>query len=334
MNARLAALIVLVLVVAGCGGSGTAATQTDPIEQVPDTPGLREAVREAQTPDPASFPPAEGKSLQQVADLVGAGPQAALATSVLTTGSNRFVFGMIGQDGKAIYGPSAIYIAPDPSQPAQGPFVAPADILLTQARYRSKQAATESDPFAAVYAADVKFPKAGKWAVLVTTRSGGKLVGAPTQVAVATKKQDAIPDVGEAAPKVATDTLDSVKGNKDLLDTRQPPSDMHADFADVLGKKPVALLFATPQLCTSRVCGPVTDIALQMQAKYGKRMEFIQQEVYVDNQIPKGLRPPLEAFHLETEPWLFVVDKHGKITARLEGSFGVQAFEDAIKTAL
>ena len=31
------------------------------------------------------------------------------------------------------------------------------------------------------------------------------------------------------------------------IDTRLPPSSMHeADFADVLGKKPVVLLFATP----------------------------------------------------------------------------------------
>ena len=55
---------------------------------------------------------------------------------------------------------------------------------------------------------------------------------------------------------------------------------MHkVDFADVVGKKPVALLFSTPQLCQSRVCGPVTDIELQMQSKYGDKMTFIHQEV-------------------------------------------------------
>jgi hypothetical protein len=102
----------------------------------------------------------------------------------------------------------------------------------------------------------------------------------------------------------------------------------------VLGKKPVALLFSTPQLCQSRVCGPVTDVALQLKAKYGDKIEFIHQEVYVDNDTNKGLRPPLEAFHLRTEPWLFVVDASGKITARLEGSFGLTAFENALKTAL
>jgi hypothetical protein len=305
------------------------------VEADPDTPGLREAVREAQRPDAASFPPAEGKTLQQVADLVGAGPQAALATSVLTVGESRLAFGVINRDGKPVYGPAAVYVAPTPADPAEGPFLAPADILLTEARYRSKQAATEADPFAAIYAAHPKFSKPGQWAVLVATRGqNGRLVGAPTQVQVVSKAADKIPDVGERAPRTATDTLETAKGDVSRIDTREPPSDMHEDLSKVVGKQPVALLFATPQLCSSRVCGPVTDIALQLQARYGKRMTFIHQEVYVDNDQAKGLRPPLEAFKLRSEPWLFVLDKRGRVTARLEGSFGVQAFEDAIKTGL
>ncbi|HEX6020779.1 MAG TPA: hypothetical protein VFZ00_02205 [Solirubrobacter sp.] len=327
-------LALVVLALAGCGGGSEATTPADPVEQVPESGGIREAVREAQSPDPESFPPAEGKTLQEVADAVGAGPQGALAVQTVTTGESRIAFGMIGQDGKAIYGPSAIYIAPTPNDPAEGPFVAPADVLLTQERYRSKQAATEADPFAAIYATTAKFDKPGTWAVLLATRQNGRLVGAPAQIEVKSKAADKIPDVGEKAPDVHTDTLESVKGDESLLDTRQPPSDMHADLAEVRGKKPVALLFATPQLCTSRVCGPVADIALQLKAKYGDGMEFIHQEVWVDNDTNKGLREPLKAFNLQTEPWLFVLDKRGEITARLEGSFGLREFEEAIKTAL
>ena len=46
------------------------------------------------------------------------------------------------------------------------------------------------------------------------------------------------------------------------------------------------------------------------------------------------MREPLSQFNLPSEPWLFVVDKTGKITARLEGSIGVQQFEDAVKSGL
>ena len=96
----------------------------------------------------------------------------------------------------------------------------------------------------------------------------------------------------------------------------------------------MALLFATPQLCQSRVCGPSVDVGLQLKSRYGDQVEFIHQEVYVDNDPQKGLREPLKRFNLPTEPWLFVVGDDGRVTARLEGSFGLGAFERALKTAL
>jgi hypothetical protein len=110
---------------------------------------------------------------------------------------------------------------------------------------------------------------------------------------------------------------------------------MHsASLPAVLGKQPIALLFSTPQFCVSRVCGPVTDIAVWLQTRYGRRITFLHQEVYVMNQPSNGLRPPFKAFGLQTEPWLFTIDRHGRIAARLEGSFGVNAFTDALKAAL
>jgi hypothetical protein len=319
----------------GCGSDGGGSD--DPVSRVPEEGGLQERVRSASSPDLGSFPSAEGKTLNQLAGEIkgGGSTEVGLATSVFTVGEQRLAFGMIDDQGQFVYGQTAVYVAPTPDDPAEGPFAAPADILVTEGRYRSRQAAEESDPFAAVYESQVQFDQKGQWAVLVVTRTGNTYVAAPSQVQVNTKQADPIPDVGEPAPKVRTDTLESVQGNEELLDTRVPPSDMHREsFDKVIGQKPVALLFATPQLCQSRVCGPVTDIALQLKAKYGDRVEFIHQEVYAENDPQKGLRQSLQQFKLRTEPWLFVVDAKGRITARLEGSFGLNAFEDAIKTAL
>jgi hypothetical protein len=333
----LAVLLVGALVpVAGCGGDSGGSSK-NPVEQVSAEGGLRERVRAAQDVKASDFPSASGKTLQQIAGEVkgGGSVEAGLASSVFTVGKSRFAFGVIDKQGQFVYGPTAVYVAPDPSKPAAGPFPAPADVLITEGRYRSRQAAEESDPFAAVYQSQVQFDKKGPWAVLVVTKTGNTFVAAPSQVQVTTKKADTIPGVGDSPPKVATDTLASVKGDEKLLDTRVPPSDMHKDsFDKVVGKKPVALLFSTPQLCQSRVCGPVTDVAMQLEAKYRDQIEFIHQEVYAKNDPNAGLRPPLQAFHLRTEPWLFVVNAKGKITARLEGSFGLTAFEDALKTAL
>jgi hypothetical protein len=110
---------------------------------------------------------------------------------------------------------------------------------------------------------------------------------------------------------------------------------MHAvSFRDVLGKRPIALLFSTPQLCMSRVCGPVTDIAAQLEHQFAGKVTFIHEEVYTANQPTKGLRAQMKAFHLQTEPWLFTVDRRGRIAARLEGAFGVNSFTKAVEAAL
>jgi hypothetical protein len=328
------ALAAAVLLSAGCGGDGE--DGGDGLRNVPDKGGLREQVGAAANPKAADFPSVDGRSLQEVADSMAAGPEVGLATQQFTTGRNRLAFGVIDPAGKFIYGKTAVYVAPSPGARAKGPFPAPADILVTDPAFRSQQAASESDLFAAVYAAQVPLDRPGNWSVLTVTQSGGGLMAAPTSLEVIKRSADQIPEVGEAAPRVETDTLATAKGDESAIDTRLPHApDLHREsFADVVGKKPVALLFSTPQLCQSRVCGPVTDIALQLQAEYGDRMSFIHQEVYVDNDPNKGLRPPLQQFNLRTEPWLFVVGADGKVTTRLEGSFGLKAFEQAINTAL
>jgi hypothetical protein len=169
--------------------------------------------------------------------------------------------------------------------------------------------------------------------LLVTKRADGALVGGGTEIRV--KRDSAIPMVGERPPRVDTETVASSGGDIKLLDTRDPPDEMHEEnFVDVLGEKPVVLLMATPALCQTRVCGPVTDIAAQLQEEYGDRATFIHQEVYEDNDVQKGLREPLRQFKLTTEPWLFTFRSDGRVAARLEGSFGNNAFREAVEAAL
>jgi hypothetical protein len=329
------ALLAAAVLFAGCGGADN--SDKDPTTQVPAAGGLREKVRAAQAVTAADFPAAGGRTLQEVANSSGAaGPELGMATSVFTIGQNRVAFGMIDSKSGFVYGKTAVYVAPKPGAAAEGPYPAPADVLMTEGRYRSKQAATEADPFAAVYAAQVPFKKPGKYSILAVTKQGAKTVAAPSQINVVSKADDRIPEVGQRPPAhLVTDTKASARGDIASIDTRQPPDDMHdKSFESVLGKKPIALIIATPQLCQSRVCGPVVDVGEQMKSRYGKQVEFIHQEVYKNNDVKQGLRRPLEQLHLATEPWLFVVGKNGRITARLEGSFGISAFEKALKTAL
>jgi hypothetical protein len=317
-----------ILLVSACGddGSGSSGEQRR-------NSAFERSIRAAQRVSKADFPPAGGRTLQQVADRVLA-VQAGLATQEFTVGRNRFAFGVIGRDNKLVYGPSAVYLARTPNHRATGPFPAPADPLVVDPPFRSKKAALESDAVAAIYETEVTLPRPGRYAVLVLTkRPDGSFVGGGTEIRV--KRESAIPAVGERPPRVDTETVASSGGDIKAIDTRDPSDDMHDEnFADVLGEKPVVLLMATPALCQTRVCGPVTDIAAQLQKEYGDQATFIHQEVYEDNDVQNGLREPLRQFRLTTEPWLFTVRKDGRVAARLEGSFGNNAFREAVEAAL
>ena len=309
-------------------GCGTGGAETEPAKTV----SINEAISKASAVDVADFPEAKGKSLQEIADLSDPGPELGAATATFQPGDARFAFGLIDANGSFVYAPTVVYFAEDPSKPATGPFPALPRSLVVEPPYRSAGAA-EGDAISAIYSAELPFEKAGEYEVLALTQLPQGLFGT---TAVADVHEDStVPAVGQEAPSAKTDTLASAGGDIKAIDTRVPNDDMHdVGLDEVLGSKPVALLFATPQLCQSRVCGPVTDILQQLKADYGDRVAFIHQEVYEENDPDKGFRESLETYGLPTEPWLFVIDADGKVTARLEGSFGVDEVREAIETGL
>lgn len=335
-----ATALVCGLLVSACGGSGSAGPTTS--AAVPHSSATTStaaapaaAVNDlaaAQRPQRSQFPAARGRSLRQLAQLVKSTARLGPGTSTYTTGRPRFVFALTDKAQRFIYAPTAVYLARTPTARAQGPFLAPADPLGVPPRYRSNE---NDGPggLKAIYWTNLPVPRSGVYDVLSLTRVGGRLIGATGEVPVALSTP--IPSVGQRPPDIATDTLASEHGKVSLVTTRLPPEDMHSvSFNQVLGKRPVALLFSTPELCKSRVCGPVTDIMVELQKHFGSRIAFIHQEVYVDNDPTKGLRPQLHSFHLETEPWLFTINRKGVIVARLDGVFGMGEARAALEAAL
>ena len=212
---------------------------------------------------------------------------------------------------------------------ARGPFPARATSLETQPAYR----ASASDPNAAKYVyvvPDLPLDGKGPWTILAMFKGEDGLEA--SRVGAMVGGTTAIPGPGDPAPRIHTPTAAEVGGDLAKIDTRKPPDQMHqVDFAEVLGKQPVVLVFATPAFCQSRVCGPVVDVAQQIADEYKGKATFIHQEVYVENKPPK-INPQLRAFGLETEPWIFLIDRHGIVRDRIEGAVGVSELEDAMRT--
>ena len=138
----------------------------------------------------------------------------------------------------------------------------------------------------------VDFDRNGPWLAIAMLKGEDGLEASrvPSPVVGAFPR---IPKVGEKAPVIHTPTAADVGGDMAKIDTRVPPDQMHeVDFADAVGKKPIVLVFATPALCQSRVCGPVVDVAQQVADAYKGKADFIHMEICNDNDISKGIAAP------------------------------------------
>jgi hypothetical protein len=293
------AALVLAPVVAGCGGDKASSTSSAT----------------------QAFPSASGKAT--VGALIKGlpqGPNLAPSVSSLEPGNARFGFGLFDRANKPVNGaPVAVYVASEKQTDVRGPYPASFASLEVPARFRSRTSSSDPNTARGVYVAHLPVTR-GKRVLIALVRLDGKLV-ATTAVLATVGPPGGPPKVGEKAIRAHTPTTASVHGDLATIDTRVPPDDMHAvDLANVLGRRPVFLVFATPALCQSRTCGPIVDEAAQLQAQLGNRMAFIHMEVYRDNQFSKGYRPQLRAWHLQTEPWVFAIGRDGRVKARLEGA--------------
>jgi len=305
----------------GCAGSEGGGAQAPP-------PPLK----------PEDFPKAAGKSLLELQEEIGdEGPVLVPTVSELVPGPNRFGFGLFDRAKAQIADvPAAVYLARAGGGAARGPFPAAFESLAVKPPFQSRTVASDPDAAKSLYVADVKLPAEGSYEMLGVARLDDRLVAAtPSGRPLDVRRDHPSPDVGDRAPRIHTETTTDAGGDVSSIDTRQPPSTMHeADFADVLGKRPVILLLASPALCQSRVCGPVADIAEQVKAERGDEAVFIHQEVYRDNDLAKGLRPQVAAWKVTTEPWLFAIDRRGRIAARIEGAFSAKELERAVDAAV
>jgi hypothetical protein len=340
-------LLLATIVLPGCGSGSDNTTDSS------------SASSESRPASPKrDFPSAQGKTLGEVLEAADAPSELVVspAARVFYKGENRYPFGVFERDHTQVGDADvALYFARVPGQeqnngdkfssatsakkvreraldqPAVGPFPARIESMQTQPAFRAQTTTSDPDAASVVYATDIDFPKDGEWRIAALIKKDGELTSTllPSAVVGAFAK---IPQPGQKAPLIHTPTPGDVGGDLSKITTRIPPDTQNkVDYADVLGKEPIVLLFATPQFCESRVCGPVVDVAEQVKQIHGDKAAFIHMEIYNDNDPSKNVRPQVEAFHLPTEPWLFAIDRNGRISATIEGAFGVEELTRVVK---
>ena len=215
--------------------------------------------------------------------------------------------------------------------PALGPFPASIESIATAPAFRAQTTTSDPDAATVVYVTDLDFTSEGEWRIAALIKDDGELTATLLPSAVVGEFAR-VPRAGEKAPSIHTPTAEDAGSDLGEITTRVPPDTQNrVDYADVLGKEPTVLLFATPQFCQSRVCGPVVDVAEQVKEEYGEEAEFIHMEIFNDNDPGKGVRPQVRAFHLPSEPWLFVIDRQGTIRTAVEGAFGPKRLTEAVE---
>lgn len=310
---------VLAVAVAGCGSSSSPSSSPAPAAQT--------------TARPEGFPRGAGLTFQDVQSRYPAQLSLGIGASVMRQGLNRVPFVVLDKGARPVRNAAvALYTVHPDGTSVRGPFPAREMRFGVSPKYLSKTSSADPTTAQGFYVSQVQFRGKPNQGVFALVRMDGRLVAAsPSPLGVKSSTAPP-PDQGQPAIPVQTLTVHDVRSPAQITTRVPPDTDLLQDnFAQVLGHKPVVLIFATPALCQSRVCGPVVDVAEQVKAAFGNRVAFIHQEIYKDNQPDKGLRPQLLKWRLESEPWTFVIDRSGRITDRIEGAVSVPELRAAVQ---
>jgi hypothetical protein len=322
------ALVAAVLLVAACsaspGGSGgpggtapasSTAAGPCPATPVPDQAGLTAWSPASQ--NPTVFP--------QIINPAGS----------IACGPTRFMFSFLDSKNTPIAAPDrsatvALYdLGADPEK------------AVTTAKAEFIWAIEDS---VGVYVADVDFPSSGLWGAEFQTEAPGS-AAETIRVQFEVQPKSTTITVGDQAPPSETPTLDDVGGDVSKISTDSNPVEAFYTTSvaqAVAEKKPFVLVFATPKFCTSAQCGPTLERLKPIAAAHPE-LTFINVEPYQlqdkDGQLqpvltgdPPALTPvaATNEWGLTAEPWVFVVDRTGKVTASFMLIFSDEELEAAI----
>jgi hypothetical protein len=286
-------------------------------------------------------------ALTRAAELTpeaGDGLQPLITTSELVVGENRFAFGLL-KAGKFLEGADVklrLYDIDGGEAKLAAEIKVPYQAIKNVKQERSvhrhpdgtEHVHGDDSSVRGLYVAKLSFTRAGDWGVeLLVSRAGSEFE--PVRLAVTVAESPATPSIGSAAPRSRNLIARDVKNLRQIDTSPQPDPRLHqVRIADAIAQgKPQLIVFATPQFCTSRMCGPVVDIVRTLLPTYGKRVAFIHQEIWQDF-ADKKVFPTVEEWRLFTEPWIFVVDGQGIIRGKFEGLVTAGELETAVQEIL
>jgi hypothetical protein len=249
----------------------------------------------------------------------------------------RVMVGITTGDGRVLHGGRVRFtFAPVDTSDTTPPFSIDAPFLAVPRSATPPPKATigNASDGIGVYAAEAAtFPTSGFWTITIDV---ALTKAQRLETAVEVLKTGRVPAPGEAAPKTANPTQPSADMAIEAIDSRSGPAGL-AELADPLlhresvaevlaAGRPCVVIVSTPAFCVSKFCGPLTDIVAEIAEEYAgatppeKGVGFVHLEVwrsFEKNEVNRFAADwILKREAAGNEPWIFLIDAKGTISAR------------------
>lgn len=172
-----------------------------------------------------------------------------------------------------------------------------------------------------LYAARVDLPEAATYQA--TIEAEGLTEAGP--VGFVAFEDPPVVQPGEEAPPSETRTAADFPDLSVITSDPEPdPAMYEVSVAEAVGGgSPSVIVFATPGFCVSQACGPLLDQTKALRTEYPD-VEFVHVEIYENLQVSSTddltAVPAVAEWGLPSEPWVFVVDGEGVVSAAFEGA--------------
>ncbi len=254
------------------------------------------------------------------------------ASSDLSVGENRVVFALLGDEGpvrdpNADVQVSTFFLK---GSEREGP------IETAPATFRQWPAGPGG-----VYVTRLSFDRAGTWGLAAIVRRADGSADAAS-ISLQVKERSDTPAVGSPAPRSDSKTARDVSSLDQLSTDTSPDPDMYEmSITEALDtRKPLLVTFSTPAFCQTATCGPQLDVVKQLKEEYREQANFIHVEVYDNPHEIQGdlanavVSPTIAEWGLPSEPWTFIVDADGLVSAKFEAFTTADELEEALNEVL
>ncbi len=271
-----------------------------------------------------------------------------LASRELAVGVRRLAFSLLPRDAAPPFdaaAPPAVRAAvyqldESAEQPRAVRFAAYLPLAPSPFTAHAHAGATVSDnaePISGgLYVVPLALDRAGDWGIEFSISAGD--VADTVRFRFSVRERPAAPGVGDAAISVATPTAADGDAIAEISSDPDPEPGLYARSLDeaLAAGAPILLAFATPAYCHSRTCAPVLDAVKRVWREHAGRLTGIHVEIFRNPRNPERLEEAeaFAAWRLPSEPWVFLIDREGRIAAAWEGPAARTELDEAVRALL